>query len=168
MFTLPIADYSFEKVTDITPEFLQSRGISQLFLDLDNTIAPYGAKEPTGEVKNWAADMKNANIKLFIISNNRSQRPQKFARILDISFINRAKKPSLKGIDCALHYSGYEKSETALAGDQIYTDILAANRADILSILVKPIKFSNFLLAVRYGLEFPFRLFTTNKTERKN
>jgi HAD superfamily phosphatase (TIGR01668 family) len=164
----PIPDFSFKKLTDVKPGFLHDLGIKLLLLDLDNTVAPYGDDTPSAEIIFWVEEMKVADIALFIISNNRSDRPQKFSKALGISYINRAWKPSTKGIDKAIFDSGFNREETAFAGDQVYTDILAAKRAGIMSILVKPIKLrNNFLLAIRYALEFPFRLLARNKAVNK-
>ena len=44
----------------------------------------------------------------------------------------------------------------ALAGDQIYTDTLAANRAGVRSILVEPIHLHNVWLRLRHVAELPF------------
>jgi len=44
----------------------------------------------------------------------------------------------------------------ALAGDQIYTDVLGANCAGVKSILAKAIDNHNFWLKARHVLELPF------------
>ena len=56
--------------------------------------------------------------------------------------------------------------ETALAGDQIFTDILGGNRAGITSILVRPILFSNPFQVVRFGIEQPFIRLARRKRSR--
>ena len=43
-----------------------------------------------------------------------------------------------------------------MAGDQTFTDILAANAAGVTSVLVRPIDMSNPLHQIRYGLEQPW------------
>ena len=48
--------------------------------------------------------------------------------------------------------------ETALVGDQIYTDTLCAKLCGFLAVTVKPIAFTNIWLSLRYWTEFPFRL----------
>lgn len=45
-----LPDVIAEKVTDLTPEFLKSRGIELLMLDFDNTLLPYTVNTPTSEV----------------------------------------------------------------------------------------------------------------------
>lgn len=161
-----ISDCSFHELTDITPEFLAGRGVTLLLIDLDNTIAPYGRYEPTSETVKWAERMRRAGITLFIVSNSHSVgRTAGFAAALGIPFINRAKKPSPRGIREAMSRCGKMPEETALAGDQSYTDVLAANLAGALSLLVHPLSLRNPLLAIRYVLELPWRLSCKEKVK---
>ena len=160
-------DHGFEKITDITPDFLTEHGIALLLMDLDNTISPYELHEPTEEVKAWAEDCKVRGITLFIVSNNSSsERAGKFADDLGISFVHKAGKPSRRGILHALKEFGVEKERAALVGDQIFTDVLAANRSGILSLMVEPSSLKNPLLALRYGVEIPFRILCREKHRR--
>lgn len=157
MSFIPVARFTFEKVTDISPDFLKENGITFLILDLDNTVSPYGVLEPTEEVYSWVKSMKNGGIDLFIVSNSHKERPRIFSEKLDIPYIMKAKKPSRRGVIKAMKMAGKAERETALVGDQSYTDVLCANRSKVTSILVQPISLKNPLLAVRYFFELPFR-----------
>ena len=56
-----------------------------------------------------------------------------------------------------------------MVGDQIFTDILGANRAGIATVLVKPMAWGkNPLRRVRYALETPFRLASRNPPPEEN
>jgi HAD superfamily phosphatase (TIGR01668 family) len=160
----PIPDYSFRSLCAIEPEFFTSRGIHLLLLDLDNTMAPYGTVLPPEDIASWVDNMKKNGIELFIITNNTgSKRVESLASAFGMKYIMSAGKPFAKGINKALGQLGRKPSETALAGDQIYTDIIAANSAGILSIVVQPLKLRNPLLNIRYWLEAPFRALCRNK-----
>ncbi len=87
-------------------------------------------------------------------------------RRLSSKFVKKAKKPSPRGIIEAMRRCGKKPEETALAGDQSYTDVLGANLAGATSILVQPLSLRNPLLAVRYVLELPWR--ATCKERVKN
>jgi len=133
-------------------------------LDLDNTIAAYSERSPADDVASWAADMKNSGVELFIISNSiRKTRVDDFAKMLGIGFIKGASKPSPKELLNTMDSAGYTPDESALAGDQIFTDTLAANRAGIVSIIVRPRRFTNPFLILRYWFEAPFRAACKNK-----
>ena len=156
--------FSFRELTDISPLFLEKHGVRFLMLDLDNTVAAYSEHYPAENVAQWAADIKESGIVLGIVSNSvRHGRVESFAKALQIDFILGASKPSPKGVTQTMKESGFSPDESALVGDQIYTDILAANRAGVVSIVVRPRRFTNPFLALRYALEAPFRAMCRNK-----
>ena len=161
-----VPDYSFPSITDVSYDFLVNNNITFLLADLDNTIAPYGKSQPAVAVLKWAEDLRNNGITLFIISNNTKSRPADFARVFNINHIKRAKKPSRQGVLRALELSGKKIEETAIVGDQIFTDVYAGNRAGVMSILVSPISLKNPLLAIRYLFELPFRCMCKSKFKK--
>ena len=155
----PVPRYSFRELTDISPEFLTRIGVKFLMLDLDNTVAAYSESSPSESVVSWFARLKERGIELFIVSNSaRSARVEAFSNALKIGFVMGASKPSPKIVARTMKESGYDPGESALVGDQIYTDTLAANRAGVISIIVRPRRFTNPFLAMRYALEAPFRV----------
>lgn len=161
-----IPKYSFKSLCAITPQFLKEHGIRLLLLDLDNTMAPYGTVQPPENIAAWADTIKANGVELFIITNNTgSKRVESLASAFGVGYIMSAKKPFATGINKALKQLGRTPSETALAGDQIYTDIIAANSAGVLSIVVEPLKLRNPVLNLRYWLEAPFRAMCKNKTK---
>jgi len=152
--------YKIDTLLRVTPEFLHSVGVSLLLLDLDNTIAPYGQDAPDAVTLEWAQKMCDAGITLFIVSNSRkTRRVSAYAAALDVGFVYHARKPSPTKVLEAAKICGIDVGSAALAGDQIFTDVLAANRAEAVSLLVKPIRLSNVFLALRYAAEQPFRAF---------
>ncbi|MGN1279700.1 MAG: YqeG family HAD IIIA-type phosphatase, partial [Limosilactobacillus sp.] len=58
---------------------------------------------------------------------------------LDLPFISRALKPLSFGITRARRKLGLKKHEVVMVGDQLMTDVAAANRAGVYSILVQPL-----------------------------
>ncbi len=163
LYLLP--SFKFNRVTDITADFLSEHGIDLLLLDVDNTLAPYKTITVETEVAAWAQDIKNSGVTLFLVSNNKGDRPEIFSRALSVPYIKRAGKPKTRGVMSAMENAGGTRRNTALVGDQIYTDMLCAGLANITGILVEPIKFTNIFLALRYGLELPFRHQTGKKRE---
>jgi len=160
----PVPRYSFRELTDISAEFLVKLGIKFLMIDLDNTAAAYSEHEPSEAVLRWTTDVKRSDIRIFIVSNSvRKGRVETFATALGLDFIKGARKPKPKGLLQAMKASGFSPYESALVGDQIFTDALAANRAGITSIIVKPKRFTNPFLALRYAVEAPFRLACRNR-----
>lgn len=153
-----IPEYAFKRLQDISAKFLNEKDIRLLLLDLDNTIAPYGISEPSEDILRWAELIRLSGVELYIISNSkRPNRTDNFARMLNIGYVKAAGKPKPDACIKVMEIKGILPVNCALAGDQIYTDVLAANLAGIHSIVVKPIKFTNLLLRLRYWAEMPFR-----------
>jgi len=159
-----VPQYSFYGLADISPEFLKELGIKLLMLDLDNTVAAYSESSPSDSIALWSLQVKEYGIELYIVSNSvRYGRVESFAQALQIKYVKRASKPSPKVVLQVLGETGYKPGESALVGDQIYTDTIAANRAGVVSIVVRPRRFTNPFLALRYALEAPFRAMCRNK-----
>lgn len=151
-----------KQITDLTPEFLHSRGISLLMMDFDNTIVPYTTDIPTESVENWLDMMKKSNIRLCVVSNSKKDRVKIFCEKYGLDCITHAKKPFSKGIRACLARYGVPAHQCALVGDQIYTDTLGANGCGVQSIVVDAINNHNFWLKARHALELPF-LFAARK-----
>ena len=147
-----------DNVLRLTPDFLLSRGIRLLMLDLDNTLAPYSGSQPSQELIRWKSNLEQAGVTLFIVSNTHTDRAKNFAALWQVPYVNAAKKPGSKGIRAALTQTGCSPSEAALAGDQLFTDVLGANRAGLCSIVVEPLELKNLFYILRYGIEIPFRI----------
>ena len=159
----PIPSRSVEDIYQITPEFLRAQGIKLLLMDLDNTLSPYIVDEATDELKAWIENMKQGGIEPFIFSNNKGDRPALFSGQLGVEFVKLAKKPRQGMLQTVLADKGYTPEETAIIGDQIYTDVFCGALGGLYSIVVKPILLHNPLHTVRYWAEFPFRLLAKQK-----
>lgn len=148
---------------------LQQRGIRLLLADLDNTLARYSERQPSAQLLAWTAQVKSHGITLFVLSNSRkATRADEFCHAMDIPYLKHAGKPKKTGFAKALEINGVSAAETAIIGDQIFTDILGGNRSDIHTILVHPLAIDNAFRAFRYGIETPFRMCSPDKREWKN
>lgn len=145
-----------DTVTDISPEFLRSRGIRLLMLDFDNTIIPYTTNEPTPAVAAWLETVKASGISVCVVSNSRNDRVPVFCEKWGLDCILRSKKPFPVGIPKCLKKYGIPARDALMVGDQIFTDTLGGNLAGAQTLLVKPINNHNFWLKARHLLEQPF------------
>ena len=143
-------------LTDVTPELLSARGVRFLMLDFDNTIVPYTTNEPAEAMAAWLRRMQVSDIRLCVVSNSRKPRVVEFCKKYGLDCITHAKKPFQRGIrECLARFS-LDPAECALAGDQIYTDVLGANCAGMTSILVSAIHNHTIWLKLRHIAELPF------------
>ena len=168
MAVLPIPDRVYQSVLDIVPRELAGRGIKLLLADLDNTLTRYGQADPDGAVLAWRAALREAGVELFLLSNSRRpQRVRHYGEVLDIPVLGHAGKPRPDGYRAAMERMGVTPRETAMVGDQIFTDILGAKRAGVTALLVEPIALrGNPGRYVRYVVEIPFRAAGRRKTEQ--
>ena len=158
MSIFPVPDVMKQNIYEIEPRMFHNRGIRFLILDIDNTVAPYTVQEATPRMTAWVRRMKEAGFELFILSNNRGERPEKFAAAFDLPYRKKAWKPFTKAAKEVMAERGYTPAETAFIGDQIYTDTACAKWCGAFAVTVHPIEFNRFVLRLRYWLEFPFRL----------
>ncbi len=152
-----------ESLTEVSPEFLQQRGIKLLMLDFDNTIVPYTTSEPTPQIEQWLQNMMCGPVQLCVVSNSKRDRVKVFCKKYGLPCITHSKKPFPKGIRQCLAQFGVEPGQAAIVGDQIFTDTLGGNCAGLKTILVKPINNHNFWLKARHVLEQPFIILAKNR-----
>ena len=129
-------------VREISIEFLKENKIKGLILDVDNTLIDLEKNMPKG-TKKWCEELKQEGIQFCILSNsNKKEKIEKIGKELGIKYFYFAMKPLKRGFKKAVKYF-YEKNieieNIAVVGDQIFTDILGANRMKLYPILVEPI-----------------------------
>lgn len=127
-----------EGVEQLTPALLNRLGITALLLDVDNTLSDGHGLPIAPEAEAHLNLLRQAGVRLCILSNNGEHRVGPFSEPLGIPYIAYAKKPSSRGVLRALSLIGAEKTEALMVGDQLYTDILGGNRAGVRTALVRP------------------------------
>ena len=76
---------------------------------------------------------------------------------MGVPYQGHAGKPKSKGFYKAMERMHAKPEETAIVGDQIFTDIWGGNNAGVTTLMVKPIEFGTIFRVLRYGIETPFR-----------
>ncbi|MCF0126109.1 MAG: YqeG family HAD IIIA-type phosphatase [Clostridia bacterium] len=128
----------FKKVEEITLEFLKENKIKALILDVDNTLIDYN-KKLEDSIKTWIKELKGQGVKIYILSNtNKKEKVETVANKLEIPYEYFAKKPFKKGFLAVQNKLNEEANKIAVVGDQIFTDVIGANRCKMFSILVEP------------------------------
>lgn len=138
MLKLLSPTYLSNSVFTIDYDILRSEGYDCLLFDVDNTLTPDGgpvAPEISSLFKNLAA----RGFRIILISNGSPERVAPFGSKAGVKYIYRAGKPGANGIKKALKYCRAASKKAILIGDQIFSDILSANRAGIASCLVRPV-----------------------------
>lgn len=118
---------------------LARRGIRGLILDLDNTLAEYANADVPPRTREWVQEAKARGFRICITSNARPARVKAFAESLGVPGIAYAVKPVRRAFRRALKILGTSPAETAVVGDQLFTDVLGGNRMGMYTVLVNPL-----------------------------
>ncbi len=146
-------DEEVNKVEEILPERLKNKNLKGLILDVDNTLREWNL-DPTESVVKWLEMLRDSGISICLVSNNRRTRIERLSRKLSLHAIHGALKPRKKAFLSALELTGTNPNETAVVGDQIFTDIYGGNRLNMYTIFVRPIALKdNILVRLKRPLE---------------
>ncbi|MCR5274471.1 MAG: HAD-IA family hydrolase [Clostridiales bacterium] len=126
-----------KKVSEIDFPSLYGKGYRYALLDFDNTLAPDHCTEPVDYSYKMVEKMQKEGFSLCLVSNAKSERSKKIADMLKIPCVSYANKPGTSGVFKAMDMIGAGKENTIMIGDQLFTDIAAANKAGIYSIFVE-------------------------------
>lgn len=158
MYQKFLPDYYYPDLASITPSQLTALGIRGLVMDIDNTIVTYDDPEPTPAAQAWFDAVTAAGIRISFVSNNDHARVERFNRNLGFPAYAKSGKPMTANIRRVMDEMGTDPGNTALIGDQIFTDIWAAKRAGLTAFLVDPIKDKTSLFfRCKRALEIPVK-----------
>lgn len=118
---------------------LYKKGYRGLIFDIDNTLVHHG-DDSTEKIDELFRIIQNIGFKTLLLSNNNEERVKRFLKNIDSLYICDAEKPKVANYLKAVEMMNISKEETLFIGDQVFTDILGANKSGIASILVKFIR----------------------------
>ncbi len=134
-----------QSIHEIDLDKLRQLGIRAIFSDLDNTLVPWDCDQANPELLEWLAKVKAQGFKVCLVSNAVSDRIRSFTTQLEIPGWHKAGKPFSRGFRAAMQTMGVSAVETALIGDQVFTDMLGGNRLGMYTILVVPLSKNEFI-----------------------
>lgn len=148
--------YPYEYIEDVFSidyEKLYDKGYRGIIFDIDNTLVPHG-NDSVEEVDELFNFIQRIGFKTLLLSNNSEERILRFLRNIDSMYIYDAGKPNTMNYFKAIEMLGIKKEAVVLIGDQIFTDVLGANRSGIDNILVKFIGYkTETKIGIRRNLE---------------
>lgn len=108
-------------------------------VDLDDTlVSSLGESLDTTFVK-WLTDLRASDVPVVILSNGQRGRVERYAKALGIRGFSLIGKPLPHAFRQGLKALGTQPHETAMIGDQLFTDVFGANVIGMISILVTPL-----------------------------
>lgn len=123
---------------EIPFETLYEQGYRGVIFDIDNTLVPHGAPADECAIL-FFERLKRIGFQSVLLSNNKEPRVKMFHDDVQVPYIYKAGKPSVKGYLRAVEMMGLTKEQVLFVGDQLFTDVWGANRSGLTTYLVKPI-----------------------------
>ncbi|MDI3299546.1 MAG: YqeG family HAD IIIA-type phosphatase [Bacillota bacterium] len=132
-------DAAVERLDGLDVAWLRAHGVRGLIVDLDNTLTDWNEPELPAESRAWLARLREAGLRVCLLSNNRSGRVLAIARAEGLAGgVANAAKPWPGGFRRALACLGLDAGEVAVVGDQLFTDVLGGRLAGCLTVWVRP------------------------------
>ncbi len=128
-----------DSVCQVTPDLLRSRGVKGVLVDVDDTLLAASADVLTGEVEVWLRGLAAHGFPVVLLSNGERGRVRALADRLGVAGLPMSGKPLRAAFRRALALTGTAATESAMVGDQLFTDVVGANLAGLTSILVRPL-----------------------------
>jgi hypothetical protein len=138
MFQNLYPDEDADSAYQIDYQSYYDKGYRGILFDVDNTLVEHD-QPVTLVAMALFQRLKEMGFQTCIISNNKDERVKPLAEALESDYVYKAGKPSAKGYIKGMEQMGTTPETTLFIGDQIFTDIWGANRAEVHSILVKQI-----------------------------
>ena len=132
-------DFAVEAVYDFDSPKPEKPRIKAVLVDLDNTLIAWNNPDGTPEMKQWLHDLRDAGIRIIVVSNNTKKRVQRAVEKFGIDYVYWALKPFTFGIDCAMKEFHYEKQKWSWLATSSWPIYEQPTVAGIRSILVKPL-----------------------------
>ena len=158
MFLEP--NLKLNRITDLNMKMLESLQVKALLIDVDNTLSTHKGEKFVDGIEKWISLMESNGIRLMILSNAKKDRLSVFAKRIGIEGTGMAAKPLPFGYIKAARKMKVNLKNTAIVGDQIFTDILGGKLAGVKTVLVTPI-------LPESGLSFKIRRYFENKLIKK-
>lgn len=144
MLSVLCPDLYVPSVREIDLSRLVARGIKGIVVDIDNTFVDWGSPDIPEKALAFFDEARVRGLRMCVLSNNFRSRIDAICNILGIPAA-RGLKPMPSAFRAALAVLGTTPGETAVIGDQVFTDVLGGNLVGIYTILVTPTSHREFI-----------------------
>ncbi len=127
-------------LSDIPLEKLAENNIQLVFLDMDNTLAPWHSDAVPEKFYPWVEAVKNSGITVALLTNSKGENADSIGRKLDIPVYKNAKKPFIRPTRTLLKKLEVNPENVLFVGDQLFTDVQLANSIKAKCVLTVPLE----------------------------
>ena len=146
MLHLFCPNYRCSRISEIPITWLEQEGIKAIILDLDNTLLPWNENMPSEENVSWVQKVKEAGIRVVLLSNNGGERLRNISEKLGVVAIGWGIKPLTRGFKRAFRFLKVQsRGEVLVIGDQLITDVFGAKKMDFKVLWVESLSRKEFL-----------------------
>lgn len=131
-----------KSVFDIDYDKLSALGYKGVIFDIDNTLVHHG-EDSTPEVDELFRKIHRSGLKTLLLSNNDTERIERFIKNIDTPYIPNADKPCTDNYYKAIEILDIKMKEAVFIGDQLFTDIYGANKCNMANILVQFMRYDS-------------------------
>lgn len=118
---------------------LRSLKITHIFMDIDNTLAPYYDKVASSDCITYIDFLKKEGFTVVLVSNNKKERVETFAKSLGLDYRYFSLKPlPFTYLELLKDYH-IGKENVLCVGDQVLTDVIGARLAGLRVYYSKPL-----------------------------
>ncbi|NLP46586.1 MAG: YqeG family HAD IIIA-type phosphatase [Epulopiscium sp.] len=147
-------DLYVSSIYEIPYHQLKDTKIKGLIFDIDNTLVPFDVTVGDAKLVDHFQFLTDIGFQICLVSNNSKERVRVFNKNLGVHAIYKAKKPLAKSFKKAMKMMNTIPSQTAIIGDQVFTDVWGGNRIGITTILVQPVvNRDEWITRIKRGLE---------------
>lgn len=114
-------------------------GLSNVLLDIDNTILSRATGTIPRDAGLWLARARDAGLRFCFVSNNWHANVRELAAELELPIVAKAMKPFPAAFIRARGKIGAARADTVVIGDQLMTDVLGAHLAGMRAYLLAPL-----------------------------
>ena len=132
-------DLCIEGLSEIDLGYWYKQGIRCIFVDLDNTITPWGMIMITEEAKDLIEKSRHIGITVVLFTNAAEDRAREAAWDVGIGYYASAKKPLPYHYKKAIAELSFDDGQIMAVGDQIFTDVLGGNLNRCVTVLISPL-----------------------------
>ncbi|MBQ9545248.1 MAG: YqeG family HAD IIIA-type phosphatase [Clostridia bacterium] len=156
MFDRFMPDADFGTVFEIRASIIKAHGVEGVVFDIDDTLVRHGTPLPDEKIKEYFSSLHESGIKTALVSNNSSERAQKFGKELGVKAFGNAGKPKKSALFAPSAELDAPVEKILFVGDQLLTDCLCAKRNGMKFFLVDPIDpYENKFFYLKRLLEKP-------------
>ncbi len=134
-----------DSVYDLDINILTENNIKGIIIDIDNTLIAWDCKDLNDKACAFIEGLQKEGFKICILSNSTKKRVKRLNDKLNLHAVCNAAKPFKYSYKKAMRLMQTDVTNTAVIGDQLFTDILGGNKLGLFTILVEPISAKEFL-----------------------